>query len=89
MYWLDDRSRMSREAHVQICDGLGVKFPWATDLPFGKELQAYRLSSTPTFQAKSGAGRLETRGSRLILHNFGLDSHKWRICVELQFMRKE
>ena len=25
--WGDMRSRMSREAHVWICEGLGVKFP--------------------------------------------------------------
>ncbi len=27
-----DRSRMNREAHVRICEGLGVKFPRATRL---------------------------------------------------------
>jgi hypothetical protein len=27
-----DRSRMNREVHVRICEGLGVKFPWATRL---------------------------------------------------------
>jgi hypothetical protein len=27
-----DRSRMNREAHVRICEGLGVKFPQATRL---------------------------------------------------------
>ena len=26
------RSRMNREVHVRICEGLGVKFPWATRL---------------------------------------------------------
>lgn len=26
------RSRMSREAHVQICESLGVRSPWATRL---------------------------------------------------------
>ena len=25
-----DGSRMSREAHVRFCEGLGVKFPWPT-----------------------------------------------------------
>ena len=30
--WLDDRSRMSREAHVRICEGVGVKFPRPTRL---------------------------------------------------------
>jgi hypothetical protein len=25
-----DRSRMNREVHVRFCEGLGVKFPWAT-----------------------------------------------------------
>ncbi len=39
--------------------------------PFGKELQASRHSSIPTFQAKRGAGRLEKRKSRLILYNSG------------------
>jgi len=29
---LDDRSRMSREAHVRICEGVGVKFPRSTRL---------------------------------------------------------
>jgi hypothetical protein len=28
---------------------------------FGRELQAFRLSSMPTFQAKSGAGRHEDK----------------------------
>jgi hypothetical protein len=28
---------------------------------FSKELRAYRLSSMPTFQAKSGAGKLEKK----------------------------
>lgn len=27
---LDDGSRMSREAHVRFCEGLGGKFPWST-----------------------------------------------------------
>jgi hypothetical protein len=27
-----DRSRMNREVHVRICEGLGVKFPRATRL---------------------------------------------------------
>jgi hypothetical protein len=27
---LDDTSRMSREAHVRICEGLGVQFPRPT-----------------------------------------------------------
>jgi hypothetical protein len=29
---LDDKSRMSGDVHVRICEGLGVKFPWATRL---------------------------------------------------------
>ncbi len=29
--------------------------------PYGKELQASRSSSSPTFQAKNGAGRLEKK----------------------------
>jgi len=28
--WQVDRSRMSREAHVQICEGVGVRFPHTT-----------------------------------------------------------
>ncbi len=32
-----DRSRMNREVHVRICEGLGVKFPRATRLSLGKE----------------------------------------------------
>ena len=28
--WLVDRSRMSREVHVRICEGVGVRFPHAT-----------------------------------------------------------
>jgi len=28
--WLVDRSRMSREGHVRICEGVGVRFPHAT-----------------------------------------------------------
>jgi len=39
--------------------------------PFGKEQQAFRTPSLPYFQAKSGAGRLEKRKSRLMLHNSG------------------
>jgi hypothetical protein len=30
MRWLDDRSRMSREAHVRICESAGGRFPCAT-----------------------------------------------------------
>ena len=37
---------------------------------FGNELQAPRLSSLPTFQAKSGAGRLEKKKSGLMRPNF-------------------
>ena len=29
---LDDKSRMSGDVHVRICEGLGVKFPRATRL---------------------------------------------------------
>jgi group II intron reverse transcriptase/maturase len=28
--WLVDRSRMNREVHVRICEGLRGKFPWST-----------------------------------------------------------
>ena len=28
--WCDDTSRMNREVHVRICEGLGVKFPGPT-----------------------------------------------------------
>lgn len=28
--WRDDRSRMNREIHVRLREGLRVKFPWAT-----------------------------------------------------------
>ena len=35
--WGDMRSRMSREAHVWICEGLGVKFPRATRRGAGGE----------------------------------------------------
>ena len=28
--WCDDTSRMMREYHVRICEGLGVKFPGST-----------------------------------------------------------
>jgi len=31
-YNLSDMSRMNREIHVRICEGLGVKFPWSTRL---------------------------------------------------------
>ena len=31
-YNLSDTSRMNREIHVRICEGLGVKFPWSTRL---------------------------------------------------------
>jgi putative transposase len=31
-YSLSDTSRMNREIHVRICEGLGVKFPWSTRL---------------------------------------------------------
>jgi len=37
--------------------------------PFGNELQASRLRAMPTFQVKSGAGRLEKRKSRQLPHN--------------------
>ena len=30
---LDDRSRMNREVHVRFWEGVGVKFPCATQLP--------------------------------------------------------
>jgi RNA-directed DNA polymerase len=28
--WLDSKSRMSGDLHVRICEGLGVRLPWAT-----------------------------------------------------------
>ncbi|WP_230323482.1 hypothetical protein, partial [Salmonella enterica] len=31
--WRDDRSRMNREIHVRLREGLRVKFPWATRPP--------------------------------------------------------
>ena len=31
--WPVDRSRMNREIHVRICEGLRGKFPWSTRLP--------------------------------------------------------
>src|SRR5262249_8193552 len=34
---LDDRSRMSREVHVRICEGVGVRLPRATRLIIGCE----------------------------------------------------
>ena len=33
---LDDRSRMSREAQVRFCEGVGVRFPRATRLKGSK-----------------------------------------------------
>jgi len=36
-----DRSRMNREVHVRICEGLGVKFPWATR-PYRPKLEAQK-----------------------------------------------
>jgi hypothetical protein len=30
--FMADRSRMNREVHVRICEGLGVRFPRATRL---------------------------------------------------------
>ena len=32
---LDDKSRMSREAHVRFCESVGVRFPRATRPTFG------------------------------------------------------
>jgi len=37
MRGLDDKSRMNREVHVCVCEGLGVKVPRATRLSSGKE----------------------------------------------------
>ena len=28
--WLDNKSRMTGDCHVRICEGLGVKFPRST-----------------------------------------------------------
>ena len=42
---LDSRSRMSGDAHVRICESLGVKFPWATRLVVslsGKQMYMWR-----------------------------------------------
>jgi len=41
--WGDMRSRMSREAHVWICEGLGVKFPRATRLGRGRKTPGYPI----------------------------------------------
>src|SRR5260370_18198876 len=37
--WLHDGSCMSREAHVQFCERLGVRFPGATHLILGFQYQ--------------------------------------------------
>ena len=39
--------------------------------PSGKELQASRYGSVPTFPRKCGVGRLEEGKSQLMLPNFG------------------
>ncbi len=51
--------------------------------PFSKELHASRLSSMPTCQATSGAGRLEKK-SQCMQHNSGLltpDGSVFGICL--------
>ena len=37
-----DRSHMNREVHVWICEGLGVRFPWATRLLSPRQGYFYR-----------------------------------------------
>ena len=41
---LDNKSRMSREAHVRFCEGLGVKFPRATRPPDLSSISADRTT---------------------------------------------
>jgi hypothetical protein len=42
------RSRMNREVHVRLCEGLGVKFPRATRLtPFQKAITTTISCSNP------------------------------------------
>ena len=38
---LDDKSRMSREAHVRFCEGPGVQLPRATRLPLYRQVQRF------------------------------------------------
>jgi hypothetical protein len=38
-----DRSRMNREVHVRFCEGLGVKFPWATRLAGPRKVGVPRI----------------------------------------------
>jgi hypothetical protein len=45
LLWPIDRSRMSREAHVRICEGVGVRFPHATRLRYSGPRTRFRVSS--------------------------------------------
>src|SRR5690349_18235641 len=46
-YWPGEKSRMSREAPVRFCEGLGMKFPRATQLmPGHHEMMEWLLKQT-------------------------------------------
>ena len=55
---LDDGSRMSREAHVRFCEGLGVKFPWSTHpyLPAAVRGQYYYLYLIEDIYSRKAVG---------------------------------
>jgi hypothetical protein len=55
---LDDKSRMSREAHVRFCEGGGVKFPSATRPPseaLFKTLKTELMQGRKAFTSRQSA----------------------------------
>ncbi len=70
---MDDKSRMSGDVHVRICEGLGVKFPRATRLviypsikPFEKDQD--KMKRRKVIQMKKGTDILNKYGHR----NYGI-----------------
>ncbi len=50
---MDNKSRMSREAHVRFCEKLGVKLPWLTRPSPATSLTRYSgFDKASNFQSK-------------------------------------
>ena len=66
-YNLSDMSRMNREIHVRICEGLGVKFPWSTRLFCFRGKQKLYLYRANEFAKLCGARAFLAGSTTLIV----------------------
>jgi len=67
---------MSREAHVRICESLGVKFPWATRLfSFVRQKLIQHVHRTPwTFRNHSQLNMEENKKQKAV----------WSVVIEFE-----